>query len=226
MRSLCREGFVGEVRHVRADLLLDTPSFEERPYSWWSKTSSGGGVLGAIGTHMIDCVQWTLGPIESVCARFETFVTRRRDAHGVEHEVTSEDFAELWLRLESGARVSLAVSLALRGVGRWLFEVAGSEGALRLDREEHLVGGAHGAELTPISSGEPWRQPEHFGIQGRGPFAALEAPFLRAVVEAVAGGQTQVKEAATFADGLTNVRVLEAARRSSREGGSRVGCRQ
>lgn len=225
MRSLCKDGFVGAVRHVRADLVLDTPSFEERPYSWWSRASRGGGVLGATGTHLIDNVQWMLGPIEAVSARLETFVTRRRDAQGAEHEVTSDDFAELRLRLESGIRASLVVSLALRGVARWLFEVAGCVAALRLDREEHLVGGPHGASLTSIPSGSPWLPPQHFGIQGRGPFAALEAPFLRAVVEAVASGQTHLEEAATFADGLTNVRILEAARQSSRAGGGWVSCR-
>ena len=224
MRSLCQSGFVGEVHHIRADLLLDTPSFLERPYSWWSQTSRGGGVLGATGTHLIDNVQWMFGPIEAVSARLETFVTRRRDTENVEHEVTSEDYAELWLRLESGARVSLVVSLALRGVARWVFEVAGSAGSLRLDREQHLVGGAHGVDLVPIPSDTPWLPPEHYGIQGKGPFAALEGPFLSAVVETVANGQTTLTEAATFADGVNNVRVLEAARRSSRADGSWIRC--
>lgn len=224
MRSLCQSGFVGEVHHVRADLLLDIPDFLERPYSWWSQSSRGGGVLGATGTHLIDNVQWMFGPIQAVSARFETVVPRRRDAAGVEHDVTSEDYAELWLRLESGARVSVAVGFSLRGVARWVLEVAGSAGTLRLDREQHLVGSPHGTELTPIPSDTPWLPPEHYGIQGKGPFAALEGPFLSAVVEAVANSQTTLAEAATFADGVSNVRVLEAARRSSRADGSWIRC--
>ena len=226
MRELCREGFVGELMHVRADLLLDTASFRERPYSWWSQASRGGGVLGATGTHMIDGIQWMFGPIEAVSGRLETFVTHRKDGNGNEREVTSEDFAELWLRLGSGAHASLAVSLALRGVAaRWSLEVAGTEGSLRLEREQHLFGGAHGAEVATLPNDTNWMPPEQYGIQGRGPFAALEAPFLAAVVEAVAGGRTELDEAATFADGLSNVRVLEAARQSSRAGGGWVACR-
>ena len=224
MRSLCREGFVGDVLHVRADLLLNTSGFEDRPYTWWSQSSRGGGVLGATGTHLIDNVLWMFGPVEAVSARLETFVKRRKDASGVEHEVTSDDFAELWLRLESGAQVSLTVSLALPGVARWLLEVAGSEGTLCLDREQHLVGGPHGADMAPITSDTAWLPPEHYGIQGRGPFAALEAPFLEAVVETVARGETELGEAATFADGLTNVRILEAARQSARSGGGWISC--
>jgi predicted dehydrogenase len=224
MRSLCQTDFVGKVLHVRADLLLDTPGFAERPYSWWSQAPRGGGVLGAIGTHVIDNVQWMFGPIEAVSARLETFVKRREDAQGVEHEVTSDDFAQLSLRLESGAHVNFTVSLSLHGVARWLLEVAGSAGSLRLDREQHLVGGTHGCEMLPIESEVTWLPPEHYGIQGRGPFAALQTPFLAAVVEAVAGGQTRLEEAATFADGLTNVRILDAARQSSLTGGGWVSC--
>ncbi len=69
MRSLCQEGFVGEVLHVRADLLLDTAGFWERPFSWWSQGSRGGGVLGATGTHLIDNAQWMFGPVEAVTPR-------------------------------------------------------------------------------------------------------------------------------------------------------------
>ena len=182
-------------------------------------------MLGATGTHVIDNIQWMFGPIKDVSARLETFVKRREDAQGVERDVTSDDFAELSLKLESGAHVHFTVSLALRGVSRWLFELSGSEGSLCLNRERDLVGAKHGEELLPIESEVAWLPPEHYGIQGRGPFAALEAPFLAAVVEAVAGGQTQLKEAATFADGLANVRILDAARRSSLTGGGWVSCR-
>lgn len=225
MRQMCRDGFVGEIQHVRADLLLDTASFRDRPYSWWSQASRGGGVLGATGTHMIDCVEWMFGPIESVSARLETFVTPRRDTQGIERDVTSDDFAELSMRLAGGALVSLTVSLALRGVAaRWSFEVSGTDGSLRLDREQHFSGGAHGADPAPLPADIGWMPPEQYGIQGRGPFAALEAPFLTSVVEAVADGRTELAGAATFADGLTNMRILEAARRSARDGGAWVRC--
>ena len=225
MRALWRDGFVGELQHVRADLVLDTANFSQRPYTWWSQAALGGGVMGATGTHMLDCIQWMFGPIEAVSGRLETFVTHREDAEGTEHEVTSEDYAELSLRLQNGARANVVASLALRGVGRWLFEVTGTEGSMCLEREQHLIGGPHGEDVGPLESDNTWMPPEQYGIQGKGPFAALQVPFLAAVVEAVASGQTHVEEAATFADGLANVRVLAAARESSQAGGTWVPCR-
>ncbi len=225
VRALCAEGFVGRVQHVRADLLLSTSGFEERPYTWWSQSARGGGVLGATGTHVIDNILWMFGPVEAVCARLETFVKRRKYSAGVEHEVTSDDYAELWLQLESGVRASVTASLALPGAARWLLEISGSAGALRLDREQHLTGGANGIEPSPIDCDTSWMPPAQYGIQGRGPFAALEVPFLAEVVTAVASGRTELSEAATFADGLANVRILEAARRSAADGEKWVRCR-
>ncbi len=225
MRELCREGFVGEVRHVRVDLLLDTPNFVDRPFTWWSQAERGGGVLGATGSHMIDGIQWMFGPIAAVSARLETFVKRRRDAEGVERDVTSDDFAEVWLDLENGARATVTVSLALRGVSRWSMEVSGTEATLRLERERQLLGCRHGDAMNPISVEEDWLPPEHYGIQGRGPFAAMNGPFLSALVEAVAHGDSELPRAATFEDGLANVRILQAARESSRADGTRISVR-
>ena len=225
MRALCGQGFVGDVLQVRADLLLNTPGFWERPHTWWSQESRGGGVLGATGSHLVDNILWMFGPIEAVSARLGTFVKRRKDAGGTERDVDSDDYAELWMQLENGAQVSMTVSLALPGAARWLFEVSGSSGTLRLDREQHLVGAPHGIDMAPIPIDATWLPPEHYGIQGKGPFAALTGPFLSAVVEAVASGQTDVPEAATFADGLANMRVLEAARQSARTDSSWVVCR-
>ncbi len=222
MRDLCSSGFVGDVRHVRADLLLETPDFAERPYSWWSQAERGGGVLGATGSHMIDGIQWMFGPVAVVRARLETFVKRRQDHAGNEQDVTSDDFAEVWLELESGVLATVKVSLALRGVSRWLVEVSGSKGTLRLERERQLSGCRHGEAMLPIPIEEEWLEPEHFGIKGRGPFAAMNGPFLSALVAAVARGDSQLPGAATFADGLANVRVLQAARESSLAGGVRV----
>lgn len=225
IRDLCGDGFVGAVRHVRADLVLDTPSFEGRPHSWWSEAARGGGVTGALGSHMIDNIQWMFGPIESVSARFETLVPTRWDATGAARPVTSEDHAELRLRLAGGTLATVTVSMALRGVGRWLLEIAGTQGSLRLDRERELVGGRHGDDLAPIACDASWFPPEQYGIQGKGPFAALEAIFLRDVVGAVAAGATVLPGAASFDDGLRNVRVLEAARTSASDAGRWVNCR-
>lgn len=93
---------------------------------------------------------------------------------------------------------------------------------LRLEREGQLTGGKHGEPVVSIPVDEGWEPPEHYGITVRGPFAAMNGPFLRAVIGAVAKGETSLPEAASFQTGLDNVRILEAARESSAAGGAPI----
>ena len=51
-------------------------------------------------------------------------------------------------------------------------------------------------------------------MAAQGPFARAEPLFLADVIAAVARGKTELPGAATFADGLACMRVLDAARAS------------
>lgn len=219
LRELVQSGFVGELFHVRTDLVLDSPTFLARPHSWWFEAERGGGVLGALASHLVDNLLWTFGPIEAVRARLETFVRERPDARGRPRAVTSDDHAELWLRAKSGAAISLTTSVVLPGTSRWLTEVSGSQGTLRLDLEDDLIGGRHGQAMVAIEPSAALPPPEIYGIGAGGAFAACEPLFLRDVIGALSRGESSVPEAATFEDGLACMRVLEAARESSQSGG-------
>ena len=224
LRQLVQEGFVGEVYHVRSDLVLDSPTFLSRPHGWWFEEARGGGVLGALGSHMVDDLLWTFGPIEAVRGRLETFVKERPDTGGTPRPVTADDHAELWLRAAGGAAISLTCSVSAPGASRWLTEVAGSEGTLRIDLEDDLVGGRHGEDMRSIEVDGELADPAAHGIEATGPFAACEPLFLADVVDCVARGASELPGAATFEDGLACMRVLEAARRSSKSG-DWVDCR-
>jgi predicted dehydrogenase len=225
LRELLQDSFIGEILHARCDMVLDSPAFLRRPHSWWFDEARGGGVLGALGSHVIDGIQWLLGPVSAVSARLTTCVKERPDGAGVPRAVTADDLAELWLELESGARVSLTTSVCLPGAARWLTEISGSRGTLRLGMEDELLGGVHGEELEAIEVEGVLPDPGALGMKASGPFSALSPPYLLDIVRAVAAGRTEVPEAATFEDGVACMRVLEAARRSSRHGGALVACR-
>lgn len=224
LRDLIREGFIGEVLNLRTDLVLDNPLALKRLHSWWFEEERGGGTLGALGSHLIDGVQWMLGPIDTVSARLESFIKSRPDSSGTIKPVTADDFAELWMRTASGASVSLTTAVGMPGASRWLTEVAGSKGTLRIDMEDDLIGGLHGDDMAPITPDFPIPElPEKMKIGG--PFNALAPLFLEDLVRAVAAGESTLAEAATFADGLANMRILEGARASSKLGGAQVDCR-
>jgi predicted dehydrogenase len=219
LRRRLTEGFVGRLFHARHDLVIDSPAFLERPHGWWFEAERGGGALGALGSHLVDGVLWMHGPVQAVQANLSTFVSPRPDAAGVLREVTADDTAELRLRLVDGGLVTVTTSVVLPGASRWLVEVCGSEGTLRLDLEDDLVGGRHGEDLAPLDPGLSLPRPEDHGIHRAGAFAACAPLFLADLLEAVREGRADLAGAATFADGLACMRVLDAARRSSAAGG-------
>lgn len=50
-RQHLREGTIGAVLVVEANVLYPVPT---RNFTWWADASKGGGVLGAIGSHVFD----------------------------------------------------------------------------------------------------------------------------------------------------------------------------
>lgn len=225
LRSELQKGYVGEAFNVRSDLVLDSPKFLARPYGWWFDEQRGGGVLGALGSHLIDNLIWIFGPVEAVNAQLSTFIRERKNDKGQSCTVTADDSAELWLKMECGATVSMTTSVVQPGGSRWLVEVTGSEGTLRLDLEDDLIGGKHGENMAPIDESLSMPLPSNFGMTATGAFAACEPLFMKDLVQAVANGQSHLPEAATFEDGVACMRVLEAARRSSSTRAGWVSCK-
>jgi predicted dehydrogenase len=65
IRELVREGAIGEVRHIEIVLKPyirgdGRPQAPNAPWTWWFDAAQGGGILGAVGSHLIDlCRFWT-----------------------------------------------------------------------------------------------------------------------------------------------------------------------
>jgi predicted dehydrogenase len=217
LQELCEEGFVGAVWHVRAQAAWGQPMHADRPWSWWYDKARGGGVLGAGASHLVDLVRLHLGEILSVRARLETYVAERASDTGP-RAVTADEHASLWLRLASGARGTIDADLILPHGSFLRFEIWGEQGYLRLDDEEHLFAARRGEtpREVPLDVGEYGAaDPE---LARYGPFGRAEPLYLRAVLDAVAEGRSELPGAATFADGLACMQVLDAARESDASG--------
>ena len=213
MHELVREGFVGDLWHVRVRATWGQPIHVTRPYSWWYDAERGGGILGAAASHVVDGVQELVGDVARVRARLATYVTERASDDGSQR-VTADEHASLWLEFASGVRGTLEIDLIFPHRGFMLTEVAGSEGVLELRDEQQLFGARHGDELTAIAvEGGEYDTPDpelaKYGVFGR-----AEPLFLRDVLAAVRAGRSEVPGAATFEDGLACMRVLDAARAS------------
>src|SRR6059036_4285446 len=143
-RELIRSGAIGAVRHIELSLKPylrgdGRPQAADAPWTWWFDGARGGGILGSVGSHLIDlCRFWTGSEVAYVAGVVETFVTERKDESGANRPVTADDFASSVLRMASGAVATVTLStVAHHGPGH-LAQVTGSQGTLVLSGETKL----------------------------------------------------------------------------------------
>jgi predicted dehydrogenase len=212
-RRLIRSGAIGSVWHIEFVLKPylrgdGRPQALDAPWSWWYDASRGGGILGAVGSHLIDlCRFWTGEEIADVRGDVQTFVRERFDERHIARPVTADDFASFVLRLAGGAAVTVTLStVATHGPGHFA-QVTGSEGTLMLTGETKLEIGRRAGELEDISVADDlWERTTPNNMWARS-FVRL----MRDLVDVLAG-RPATGEPATFHDGLAVQRVMDAVR--------------
>jgi predicted dehydrogenase len=210
LKELVDQGYLGELYTVRinalSDMLLDA---QARPWSWWSDLEKGGGILGALGSHLIDSLSWWFGPIVEVAAQLDTFVKQRPlpDGSGW-REVTADDQAAALFRLANGAQATFFLSGVTRP-GQSRFEAYGSEGTLVIDGAK-LLGGRGSAALEPLDLPEPpaLGPGDDFRIS---PFLSFLERFLPQL------RRTSSQEVASFREGVYVQAVMDAMHESSEQ---------
>ena len=212
-RELIRSNAIGELLHMELSLKPylrgdGRPQAADAPWTWWFDAARGGGILGAVGSHLIDlCRFWSGSEISYVAGVAETFVKQRRDETGSVRHVTADDFASCVLRTTSGAIATITLStVAHHGPGH-LGQVTGSDGTLLLSGETKLELGKPGGPLEDISAPDDlWEKTKPNNMWARS-FVRL----MREMVHVLRGGTPQ-GEPATFRDGWQVQRVLDAIR--------------
>ena len=212
-RELIRSNALGELRHVELSLKPylrgdGRPQAADAPWTWWFDAARGGGILGAVGSHLIDlCRFWCGSEIRYVAGLAETFVEQRNDEAGHSRPVTADDFSSCVLQTASGVVATITLStVAHHGPGH-LGQVTGSKGTLLLSGETKLEFGTSGGPLEDISvSDDLWEQTKPNNMWARS-FVRL----MREMIHVIRGGTPQ-GEPATFRDGWQVQRVLDAVR--------------
>lgn len=207
-----RIGELGGIRYAEARYASPSRGDRNRPWNWWSDAKQGGGVWGAVGSHFIDALRYLGMEIEAVQAVLATIIDERSGK-----KVTADDFAAVHLRLRGGALAVMTFSAVAAGPDEpTAFTIHGEQGSFRLTGEELLFAPPRGA-FTRIAGGDQQTRPGNSpgGAFGTGTYH-LGVALKRALDD---GDRHALDPAATFEDGLAQQRVLDAARRSHREGG-------
>ena len=143
MKELVDDGYVGKTYHISASFRGEQRRGNTMVWRR-DKRQAGTGVLGDLGSHVIDMAQWLAGPITRVSAHLST-VTRELVLPDTGETVPNEtdDTCALVVEFESGAQGILHVSwVALPGSGgiQIQAEVHGDRGmlAVEVDRPRNL----------------------------------------------------------------------------------------
>lgn len=212
-RELIRSGAIGGLRHIELSLKPylrgdGRPQAADAPWNWWFDAARGGGLLGAVGSHLVDlCRFWTGSEVTYVAGLVETYVPERRDESGGPRPVTADDYTSGVLRTASGVVATLTLSaVAYHGPGH-LAQVTGTEGTLVLTGEAQLELGKAGGPLEDVSAPDDlWEKTKPNNMWARS-FVRLLRDMVRVI-----GGSAPEGEPATFRDGWQVQRVLDAVR--------------
>ena len=213
LKELIEGGFLGRLRRVTATVSASfnvTP--ESRPWNWWSQKSTGGGILGANGSHYIDLLRWYFGEIRAVSGQLATLVPMRKLAGSEElRPVETDDLCVFLCEFENGGQGTVVLSTVDHHAQGHRLEAFGDEGSIVLDGQGRLWGAKKGqAQLTEMTEPDPAAALD--GIT-RNMFPMSFVHFARALVEGVKRG-TPVAGAATFFDGMKSQQVMDAVSRS------------
>ena len=213
------EGRIGEPR--LATLVSYVPlvaDLDTRTPPWWFDLGAGGGWLGASGSHVVDQIRTWLGDITEVSARLN--VVSARDG-------VAEDSFTVRFRLVSGVEGMVQQTAAAWGPLAGMTRVAGSRGTVWIDGDEPWLADADGTRrlevptdlVLPGPPGESDDPRQRFTHLELGPFTRL-CEVLRAGVEG--GPLPDAVPVPTFADGVAEMRALDAIRASAADGGATV----
>jgi predicted dehydrogenase len=229
--ELVRSGAFGQIRHFRASFLSDWAGDPSAALSWrFSKEVAGSGVLGDVGSHMIDAARFLTGEeIDEVLgAMLVTMIPARPVSSGgtfrqQDIEIgelgpvdVDDEFAALF-RLSGGGTGVIEGSRVATGHGAELcIQVEGTEGALRFNGErlneiELWSNAMHVTSRgrTLVSTGPEHPYFGHFSpLAGSGiGFGDTIAIELWALLAAIESGDTRLVPG--FADGLVAQMIME-----------------
>lgn len=136
-RDIVQSGRIGKVRQMRVSFLQDWLADENAPMTWrLRKEVAGSGVLGDLGSHLVDQVQYLLGEnITTVSGHLRTMVPERQGPHRLE-PVTVDDTFWATAFTKTGIGVSIEASRMATGKKASLeVEIFGTSGGISFNLE-------------------------------------------------------------------------------------------
>ena len=219
VKEIIESGKLGEILHVRYQCSFASyTGLISKPRGWLGQEEKGGGMLGAIGSHMTDALHWWMdSTFKEVFAQLPIHVPTQTDEQGTTEHRTADDAFQIIGSLQNGATVTLElISAARQTQNTWRLEIYGTEGTLvMLDDNKVLLSEGNSALQEVELAADlvaPASMPQIAARYYNGFQRALDA-----LHETLASG-TKHSYLADFEHGHSTQKVLDAVRASAREG--------
>lgn len=207
IKDLIAQGKIGELREVYMQTFFGSFSDPARLNNHWLLDSKyEGGMLGAIGSHMIDRIRFVTGKeFSSVTGR----ITRKSDMAGF----TSDDGFNAVLKMVGGIDVNLAVSSTIAPPPPSTMIIGGAEGTLLLSNRDVMFAESDAQTYDKLEIPTSYATDMSLAEKDQRipPFLKLLDQFSEAII---AGDQ---KEPSLF-DGWMNQIVLDGIKKSQKFG--------
>jgi predicted dehydrogenase len=195
---------------------------------WWADADHGGGWLGAHGSQLIDQIRVTLGDFAALSTSVVHVVDR-------DMTMTADDGFVMHFRLRNGCVGTLQSTASDRGImvetrvtgstaTAWIegvgdvVKVADGSGVRTLAVPDEL-GRIPAPALPDGAVSTTYERMITFGVE-YGPYTRLARAFLDRIEDRSPAPDRWSPAPATFADGVAQMAVLDAARRSADGGGT------
>ena len=239
LKQLIADGELGRITNVRGHMFADYSADPRGALSWrFIRNLAGSGVLGDLMGHLVDLVQYSLGPIAEVSAVTSTVYTERPELpmgtgthfalieDGEMKPVENEDYAAMLVRLSDDATAPGIVGaleasrVAVGPRASYGIEIYGTNGSAHWDFErmnELYISSGLGASrqgytrvMASPGMGDFGRfQPGAGTSMGYDDLKVIEA---KKFLEAVAG---RAAINSNIQDALSAAQVISAAERSA-----------
>jgi len=214
IKDVVDSGDLGTIYQVSFQYLqgyLADPETPIREATAWrvQKRLAGLGVLGDLGSHLVDLARFWFGEIDAVQALQRTFVTRRPLLDGGTVEVDGDDVTMALLHFASGTVGTLQTSWSAAPWGNHQrVEIYGSRGSIVYENEDQrTIRAVFGAPMLKYRTLAPIPVPQRYHD------TATTHP--QAFVDAVLKGEAYTPG---FADGARCQLVLDTIARAAEEG--------
>jgi len=219
VKEILESGRLGKVLHVRyLCSFANYTALISKPRGWLGQEENGGGMLGALGSHMIDSLQWWLdSTFKEVFGQLPIHIPIQSDHNGNKEIRTADDAFQIIGTLENGTTVMVElISAALQTENTWRLELFGTEGTLvMLDDKKVLLSAGN----TPFEEVE--LVPDIEAPSSMTQIAARYYNGFQRALDALHATLVSGKKhpyLADFEDGSSTQKVLDAVRKSAREG--------